>query len=95
MGKTLLEIQGLKKSYGRKEGETKALNGVSFQVLEGEFLGIMGSSGSGKTTLLNCIATMIKPTEGKVLLAEEDISTFREKAGAVSRQRNRISVSGF
>ena len=53
MGKTLLEIQGLKKSYGRKEGETKALNGVSFQVLEGEFLGIMGSSGSGKTTLLN------------------------------------------
>lgn len=47
MGKTLLEIQGLKKSYGRKAGETKALNGVSFQVLEGEFLGIMGSSGSG------------------------------------------------
>ena len=79
MGKTLLEIQGLKKSYGRKEGETKALNGVSFQVLEGEFLGIMGSSGSGKTTLLNCIATMIKPTEGKVLLAGEDISTFKGK----------------
>ena len=79
MGKTLLEIQGLKKSYGRKAGETKALNGVSFQVLEGEFLGIMGSSGSGKTTLLNCIATMLKPTEGKVLLAGEDISTFKGK----------------
>ena len=37
MGKTLLEIQGLKKSYGRKEGETKALNGVSFQVWKGNF----------------------------------------------------------
>ena len=79
MGKTLLEIQGLKKSYGRKAGETKALNGVSFQVLEGEFLGIMGSSGSGKTTLLNCIATMLKPTEGKILLSGEDIGRFKGK----------------
>lgn len=79
MEKRLLEIQGLKKSYGRKEGKTKALNGVSFQVLEGEFLGIMGSSGSGKTTLLNCIATMVKPTEGKILLEGEDIGTFKGK----------------
>ena len=79
MKETLLETQGLKKIYGSKDGETKALNGISFQVLEGEFLGIMGSSGSGKTTLLNCIATMIKPTEGKILLAGEDISTFKGK----------------
>lgn len=43
---------------------TKALNGISFDVLKGEYLGIMGASGSGKTTLLNCTATVIRPICG-------------------------------
>ena len=77
MKEALLEVKSVKKVYGRNEGATEALNKISFQVLEGEFLGIMGSSGSGKTTLLNCIATMIKPTEGKILLKGEDISEFK------------------
>lgn len=55
---------------------TKALNGISFDVLKGEYLGIMGASGSGKTTLLNCIATVIKPTSGQILLSGVDISSF-------------------
>lgn len=62
MQEKILDVQSLKKIYGKNEGATMALNGLSFQVLEGEFLGIMGSSGSGKTTLLNCIATMTRPT---------------------------------
>lgn len=73
----LLEVKSLKKIYGKNEGATTALNGISFQVLDGEFLGIMGSSGSVKTTLLNCIATMVMPTEGNILLKREDISNLK------------------
>ena len=77
MTKKILEVQSLYKEYGDKQNVTKALNGISCTVLEGEFLGIMGSSGSGKTTLLNCIATMIRPTKGKILLEGKDISKFK------------------
>ena len=77
MQEKILDVQSLKKIYGKNEGATMALNGLSFQVLEGEFLGIMGSSGSGKTTLLNCIATMTRPTEGRILLGKEDISELK------------------
>lgn len=77
--RNLLEVQNLQKYYGKKDGITKALNDVSFDVLEGEFLGIMGPSGSGKTTLLNCIATIISPTGGRVLLNGENISAFNSE----------------
>ena len=77
MKQKILDIQSLKKNYGKGSNQTKALNGITFQVIEGEFLGIMGSSGSGKTTLLNCIATAIHPTEGRILLKGEDIGRFK------------------
>lgn len=80
MRDVILEIQSLKKTYGKKENRTNALNGITFQVREGEFLGIMGSSGSGKTTLLNCIAAATAPTEGQILLMGEDISRFKGNA---------------
>ena len=60
--KKLLEVRDLHKAYSKEGVPTKALNGITFDVLSGEYLGIMGASGSGKTTLLNCIATVIKPT---------------------------------
>ncbi len=46
----ILKVQSLKKYYGKEANLTKALDGITFQVMKGEFLGIMGSSGSGKTT---------------------------------------------
>ncbi|SHI50086.1 putative ABC transport system ATP-binding protein [Clostridium amylolyticum] len=73
----LLQVQEVYKTYGKGQSETAALKGITFDVLPGEFLGIMGASGSGKTTLLNCIATMLKPTSGQVLLQGENISSFR------------------
>ncbi len=72
----LLEVQSLQKNYGRNNNITKAIQGISFDILPGEFLGIMGPSGSGKTTLLNCIATIIKPTSGRILLNGKNISAF-------------------
>lgn len=77
MQNELLQVESLTKTYGKGENKTEALKGISFRVLEGEFLGIMGASGSGKTTLLNCIATMRKPTSGKIVLHGEDLSGFR------------------
>ena len=57
--KKLLEVRDLHKAYSKEGVPTKALNGITFDVLNGEYLGIMGASGSGKTTLLNCIATSL------------------------------------
>ncbi len=73
----VLQVESITKVYGKGDNKTEALRGISFDVLEGEFLGIMGASGSGKTTLLNCIATMIKPSSGRILLKGNDISSFK------------------
>lgn len=74
---TILRVESLKKHYGKEPNITKALNGISFQVVKGEFLGIMGSSGSGKTTLLNCLATIIKPTDGSIQMQEKDLGQLK------------------
>ena len=74
---TILQVESLKKHYGKEPNITKALNGISFQVVKGEFLGIMGSSGSGKTTLLNCLATIIKPTDGSIQMQEKDLGQLK------------------
>lgn len=74
---TILRVESLKKHYGKEPNITKALNGISFQVVKGEFLGIMGSSGSGKTTLLNCLATIIKPTNGTIQMQEKDLGQLK------------------
>lgn len=81
----LLDVQSLKKYYGSSGNLTKALDDISFQVFEGEFIGIMGSSGSGKTTLLNCIASAAKPTAGHILLNGEDISKLSGKKLSIYR----------
>ena len=70
----VLKIESLKKYYGKGDSQTKALDGISFQVMPGEFLGIMGASGSGKSTLLNCIAAVIKPTSGSIEMNGKEIS---------------------
>lgn len=75
----LLEIEDLKKYYGKEPNQTKALNGITFQVMPGEFLGIMGSSGSGKSTLLNCIATVIQPDSGKIQMKGTEIQRLKGK----------------
>ncbi len=75
--KPILEIESLKKYYGKSKNKTKALDGITFQVMPGEFLGIMGSSGSGKSTLLNCIAAVIQPDSGKITMKGKQVQMLK------------------
>ncbi len=75
--KHILEVKQIEKYYGNKSNLTKAIDNISFNVDEGEFVGIMGASGSGKTTLLNCISTIDRVTAGHILISGEDITKLR------------------
>ena len=75
--KPILEIESLKKYYGKSKNKTKALDGITFQVMPWEFLGIMGSSGSGKSTLLNCIAAVIQPSGGTISMNGRQIQSLK------------------
>ena len=61
---TILRVENLEKYYGGKGNITKAVDNISFEIAEGEYVGIMGASGSGKTTLLNCVSTIDTATSG-------------------------------
>lgn len=74
---TVLEVANVEKYYGNKGNLTKALDKISFQVVEGEFVGIMGASGSGKTTLLNCLSTIDRITSGKIVVDDVDITRLK------------------
>lgn len=63
----ILKIENLKKVYGSGETEVKALDDISFQVEEGEFIAIIGPSGSGKSTLLHSIAGQVLCVDGGML----------------------------
>ncbi len=97
----MLQVQNIEKYYGSKNNVTKALDRVSFDVEDGEFLAIMGASGSGKTTLLNCISTIDTVSAGKILLdgvsvselSEEKLADFRrERLGFVFQDFNLLDT---
>lgn len=76
--KKIVSVKDVTKIYGSPNQEqTKALDEISFDVFEGEFVGIMGASGSGKSTLLNILSTLDKPTSGEVKINGEDISKLK------------------
>lgn len=83
---TLLEIKNITKYYGSGDNVSKALNGVSFAMEQGEFTAVMGASGSGKSTLLNVIATIDRPSSGSILLEGRDIAEMREQELAAFRR---------
>lgn len=77
MEKAILKTDNVQKYYGNKGSVTKAIDGISFEIKEGEFVGIMGASGSGKTTLLNCISTIDTVIAGHIIIDGEDITNLR------------------
>lgn len=86
MAKPLLEVSGLKKHFdimggilGRKAGSVKAVDDVSFTVMEGEILGIVGESGCGKSTTGKAILRLIEPTAGKIKFEDHDITNVSDE----------------
>lgn len=87
----MLEVKNLKKSFGK----TEVLKGISFKVEKGEVISIIGPSGCGKSTLLRCINMLEKPSRGRIIFENIDITdkktdlpVVREKIGMVFQQFN-------
>lgn len=75
----MIKVENLSKSFRTEEVETIALNNVSFQVEDKEFVAIMGPSGCGKSTLLNILGLLDNPTDGKYWLGDKEVSALKEK----------------
>lgn len=83
----MLIIKNLCRTYGNGETKVDALKNINITINQGEFVAIVGASGSGKSTLLHAMAGLDKPTEGNVIIDNEDIYTLDEDNRAVFRRR--------
>lgn len=102
---TVLECRDLEKYYGNKDTVTKAIDGISFEVKSGEYLGIMGPSGSGKTTILNCVSTIDRVSAGHIYIGGQDLTSLpskklskfrREQLGFIFQDSNLLdTLTGF
>lgn len=84
----ILKATDLKKYYGTEPNITKALDGVSLEVMQGEFVSIIGTSGSGKSTLLNMLGGLDVPTSGSVMIRDKEIGKMKDEQLCVFRRRN-------
>jgi len=87
----ILRVENLKKVYGKGDAEVKAIDNVSFEIEEGEFVAIIGPSGSGKTTILHTIAGLEKPTSGKVYFYDKSIYEMKKRDLTILR-RQKIGI---
>lgn len=84
----MLKITNLSKIFRTEEIETVALNNVSFEIQQGEFLAIMGPSGCGKSTLLNILGLLDNPSSGDYELLGKEVGTLKEKDRTLYRKGN-------
>lgn len=84
----ILQAKNLKKYYGKEPNLTKALDGVSLDIEQGEFAAIVGTSGSGKSTLLNMLGGLDTPTSGSVSIRGKEIEHMNDEQLTVFRRRN-------
>ncbi len=83
----ILSTENLKKTYGKGETEVKALNDVTLEVKQGEFVSIVGTSGSGKSTLLHMLGGLDRPTSGTVKVEGKDIFSLKDEELTIFRRR--------
>ena len=84
----MIKVSNLSKIFRTEEIETTALNGVSFEIKDGEFVAIMGPSGCGKSTLLNILGLLDNPTEGSYLFGDSEVARLKEKERTRFRKGN-------
>lgn len=84
----VIEVKDLYKLYRVGDSVVRALNGVEFEIYEGEFCAIVGTSGSGKSTLLNMLAGLEKPTKGEVIISGQHMETLNEDGLVKFRREN-------
>ena len=84
----MIKINDLKKVFRTEEVETIALNEISMQVSQGEFIAIMGPSGCGKSTLLNILGLLDNPTSGQYMLDNNEVGNLKEKERTLTRKGN-------
>lgn len=85
---SILEIDGIEKTYGQGKNLICALKNVSFKVDKGEFVAIVGRSGSGKSTLLNMIGGLDIPNKGTIQIRQHNIANLKRKEQTIFRRRN-------
>lgn len=85
---SILETTNLKKYYGTEPNITKALDGVTLSVEQGEFVAIVGTSGSGKSTLLNMVGGLDVPTSGSVKVKGKELADLNDEQLTIFRRRN-------
>ncbi|MCF2667732.1 ABC transporter ATP-binding protein [Faecalicatena contorta] len=84
----VIEVKNLYKLYRVGDEVVRALDGVDFEIYEGEFCAIVGTSGSGKSTLLNMLAGLEKPTKGEVIISHHHIEKLNEEQLVRFRREN-------
>lgn len=84
---SILQTTDLKKYYGTELNITKALDGVTLSIEEGEFVAIVGTSGSGKSTLLNMMGGLDTPTSGSIKVKGKELSKFNDEKLTIFRRR--------
>jgi len=92
MNNVALEVKDVVKSFMVDGAPIYAVDKVSFQVKNGEFVALVGPSGSGKTTMLSMLAALLSPTEGQILIGGQDLSKMNERQRVVLR-RERIGFT--
>ncbi|MDR2914450.1 MAG: ABC transporter ATP-binding protein, partial [Tannerella sp.] len=84
----MIKIESLSKFFQTEEVQTIALNKISMEVKDGEFVAIMGPSGCGKSTLLNILGLLDNPSEGNYFLGETEVGHLKEKERTQVRKGN-------
>ena len=95
MSEPIIEIRGLRKTFGQGEAAVTALDGIDLSIEKGEIFGIIGLSGAGKSTLVRCMNLLETPTEGTVRVDGQDITTLSPKELRKARQSITMIFQGF